>query len=373
MSNADQTQLFLTILYIRAVRYDSCMDPITHAISGAALARAIPKHHLPAQQLLFIILLTMAPDVDIILRLFSDTLYLQHHRGITHSILLIPLWGWLVYSLSSSRIKQNPSMPWLIGAALLLHISLDIITTFGTMILAPFSDWRASLDLLFIIDPFFTASMLIPLLLGVIWKRQKRKMGLLSLLLMCSYLSLTYSNQQLAIDLARQQQPNAKAYNALPMAFSPYHWQLIAIYPDHYARAAINLKPDFSGSKSLFDKTFVTNLLSTQMHDPDAIVWQTLPAMHTVKHLTSFPGTAFYDWFARYPVLLEQNDKQTTFGDLAFGGGAPGVRPAFQLQINLEDRTEGDISEKQPTHAWLIWRNDHKSKLDPTSPPFSWF
>ncbi len=349
------------------------MDPITHAISGAALARAIPKHHLPARQLLFIILLTMVPDADIILRLFSDTLYLQHHRGITHSILLIPLWAWLIYSLSSNSIKHNPIMPWLIGAALLLHISLDIITTFGTMILAPFSDWRASLDLLFIIDPFFTASMLIPLLLGVIWKQQKRKMGVLSLFLMCSYLGLTYSNQQEAIDLARHQQPNAKAYNALPMAFSPYHWQLIAEYPDHYARAAINLKPDFSGTSSLFDKTFVTNLLSTQMHGPNTVVWQTLPAMHTANSIRIFPGTVFYGWFARYPVLLEQNDKQITFGDLAFGGGAPGVRPAFQLQINFKDGAVDEAPKQQPPHAWLIWRNDHKSKLAPTSPPFSWF
>jgi len=78
------------------------MDPLTHAISGAALARAIPKHHLPVGQFIFLVLLTMAPDADIILRLFSDTLYLQHHRGITHSLLLIPLWGWFVYSLASS-------------------------------------------------------------------------------------------------------------------------------------------------------------------------------------------------------------------------------------------------------------------------------
>jgi len=190
----------------------------------------------------------MAPDADIILQFFSDTLYLQHHRGLTHSLLVLPLWGWLVFCLASKQLRQNPAMPWLIGFALLLHISLDLITTFGTMILAPFSDLRASFDLL------FTACLLIPLLLGLIWNRHHRKMGILSLALMCSYLGLVYNNQQHAIDLARKAHPDAISHHVLPLAFSPYNWQLIAAYPDHYARAAVNLNPDFTGSSTLFDE-----------------------------------------------------------------------------------------------------------------------
>ncbi|ATX78823.1 inner membrane protein [Mariprofundus aestuarium] len=355
------------------------MDPITHAISGAALARAIPKHHLPPLQLLFLILLTMAPDADIILRFFSETVYLQHHRGLTHSILLIPLWGWLVYSLSSRRIKANPIMPWLLGGALLLHILLDLITTFGTMIIAPFSDWRASLDLLFIIDPFFTASLLIPLLLGLIWKQHKRKMGVVSLVLMCSYLGLTYSNQQQAIDLARNAQPDAVSYNALPMAFSPFHWQLIAIYPDHFARAAVNLRPGFTGTRLLFDEEFANGLISTEMSGQDDIFWQELPRMQTVEGWGLLPGTAFYAWFARYPVLLDRSENHIDFGDLAFGSGAPGVRPAFQLHIDLTGSADGNGStmaahaaENRQPRAWLIWRGERRSEMTLTSAPFSW-
>ena len=178
------------------------MDPLTHAISGAALARAFPTHPLPRKQFIFLVLLTMAPDADILLRVLSDTVYLQHHRGLTHSLLMIPLWGWLIFSLCSRQMKNQPVMPWLIGLALLLHISLDLITTFGTMILSPFSDWRASFDLVFIIDPLLSGCLLIPLLLGLKWRSHARKLAIFSLMLMCSYLGLTYSNQQQAIDLA---------------------------------------------------------------------------------------------------------------------------------------------------------------------------
>ncbi len=355
------------------------MDPLTHAISGAALARAFPKSRLPRTHTLFLILLTMAPDADIVLRFFSETLYLQHHRGLTHSLLMLPLWGWLVFSLSSKQIKLNPAIPWMIGLALLMHIGLDLITTFGTMILAPFSDWRASLDLLFIIDPLFTVCMLVPLLAGFIWTQQKRKLGVLSLILMFSYLGLVYSNQQQAIDLARKEHPGAMAYNALPLAFSPFNWQLIAIYPDHYARASVNLKPEFTGTRPLFEETFVTGLISTRMSGPHDIYWQQLPAMHTVKQLKGLPGTAFYAWFARYPVLLKQNDAVIVFGDLAFGGGAPGVSSSFQLHIDLNSdiqasAAKGSVDDaiNSQARAWLIWRGDRRSELTLTSAPFNW-
>ena len=339
------------------------MDPITHAISGAALARAIPKQTLPPLQVLFLVLLTMAPDADFVLRFFSATVYLQHHRGLTHSLLLIPLWGWLIYSLSPHQIKANRAMPWLIGAALFMHIMLDLITTFGTMIIAPLSDWRASLDLVFIIDPFFTATLLLPLLLGLIWREHKRKMGVVSLSLMCAYLGFAYHNQQQAIDLVRKAHPDAIAYNALPLAFSPFHWQPIAIYPDHYVRAAVNLRPGFPGTRLFFDEAFANGLLSTRMNGPGDIAWQELPAMRSFAGVEQLPGTAFYLWFARYPVLLDQSDRHINFGDIAFGSGAPGVRPSFQLHI--------DRGGEQP-RAWLIWRGERRSELTLTSAPFQW-
>ncbi|RLL52192.1 metal-dependent hydrolase [Mariprofundus sp. EBB-1] len=355
------------------------MDPLTHAISGAALARAIPKHHLPAQQFIMIVLLSMAPDADIVLRLFSETLYLEHHRGLTHSILLVPLWGWFIYSLTSRQVQANRVMPWLIGGALLLHIMLDVITTFGTMILAPFSDWRASLDLLFIIDPFFSACMLVPLLLGLIWKKQKRIMGIASLILMCSYLALAYSNQQSAVTLTKQAYPDAVGYNALPLAFSPFHWQLIAIYPDYYMRSSVNLAPEFAGTKWLFDDDFIEAMISNRMGRAGDLVWQKLLAMHTVNDVHSLPGAAFYTWFASYPVLLEKGENMIRFGDLAFGAGAPGVRPAFELQIEGYKVTlnhgnkENHLSGPSQARAYLIWRNKHKSELTGSEVPFGWF
>jgi len=190
---------------------------------------------------------------------------------------------------------------------------------------------------------------------------------MISFVFALAYLLLAYSNQQQAIALTRQAHPDAIAYHALPMAFSPFHWQLIAEYPDYYDRAAVNLKPDFPGLTPLFDNAFITTLLSTRISAPDHIQWQQLPAMHTVKNVKQLPGTAFYAWFARFPVLLSQDKDAIDFGDLAFGGGAPGVHAPFQLHIALPD---GHAASK--SRAWLIWRGDRKSELGLTGTPFHW-
>jgi len=332
------------------------MDPLTHAISGAALARAFPKQHLPATQVFLLILVSMAPDLDIVLRSWSDVLYLNHHRGLTHSLLMLPLWLWLIASLLK-RKSHTMLPPYLIGLALLMHIILDLITTFGTMILAPLSDWRASLDLVFIIDPLFSACLLIPLLLSLIpcLRGFSRPLGIVSLALMFSYLALTYHYQQQAIALAKSAQPNASSYHALPLAFSPLNWQLIAQYPDYYVRSGVNLQPGFTGIAPLFSQALVQRVNSNRMSTPDHMDWQRLANMRSVKKLNTLPGTVFYKWFASYPVVLEQNDEHIIFGDLAFGAGADGVDPSFELQIDLNSASQA--------RAWLILRNNQKTEL----------
>ncbi len=299
---------------------------------------------------MLLILLTMAPDIDILLRLVSDIFYLQHHRGITHSLLMLPLWCWLIISLLR---RQRSAMPaWWIGAALLLHIGLDIITSFGTMILVPFSDWRAALDLVFIIDPLFTACLLLPLLAGMIWRRHARHCAMLALLLMSTYLGMTAYLHDKAMTIARQQQPAATAIAALPLPFSPFRWQLIARDGQHYHRSLIDLWPAFEGSCVIFPSSF-TARYSGDVRSIERIQWQTLPALDAARLPANTPGLAFYRWFARFPVLLAGNAQYLEFGDLRFIAGTAGAVSPFRLRIQ---------TGPQP-RAWLIWRGERRSEL----------
>lgn len=310
------------------------MDPFTHAISGAVLARAIPKQKLPGGAIWFLAIVAMLPDADYVLRLFSNVLYLRYHRGVTHSILLLPLWAWLCYSIIPRQRRKYPVMPWLIAATLCLHIVFDLVTSFGTMILAPLSKMRFTWDLVFIIDPLFTLTLLIPLILTRVWPAHARRLCIIGLAGMTAYLGLAYVNHRHALALARLNQPQAEYVAALPLPFSPFRWQLIAEYPGHYQRAAVDLKPGFPGTgKMLPDK--LTQRLSTDLRPIEDIKWQQFPAMKSLTDIDRLPGVSFYRWFARFPVVLRKDSESLEFADLRFFAGPLQDSP-FRLMIEMQ-------------------------------------
>ena len=330
------------------------MDPLTHAISGWALARALPGRHLPRKQVVLLALLAMAPDADYVLIFFSDVVYLQYHRGITHSLLMLPLWTWLFYSLLPGRREQQPVMPWLIGGALLTHIFLDLITAYGTMILAPFSDWRASLDLIFIIDPLFTLCLLLPLLLAPACKRHGRGPGMISLALAGAYIGLAAWNHGQAMAVARKEIPRTIQVDALPMPFSPFHWQVIADASEtSFARTVVDLAPALPDTSGLLPGAFAQRFIAPG--PANTFRWQSFMKMKgNVSRGEKVDGVDFYRWFARYPVLLQPAHRNTLdFGDLQFGIYRHEADWPFRLQVEFG----------KPARAWLIWHNGRKTEL----------
>ena len=151
------------------------MDPITHAASGAVAFLTLkerPSHRLA---LPLAALAAASPDVDV---LFASTplQFLLLHRGITHSLAALPVMGLLL--ACAGRPLWRAGTPgrwsfarvWLFMSALAgLHIWLDVVTTYGTMIFLPFSHERVRLNGLFIVDPLLT----LPLLCGLLYAVKK--------------------------------------------------------------------------------------------------------------------------------------------------------------------------------------------------------
>src|SRR5882672_8501802 len=139
------------------------MDTLTHALSGALLARATaPRNASPKslpRRIAAGFFACAAPDLDIVVSFFGPIEYLQNHRGVTHSLILLPLWA-LLYSWILAKILREPrgwrALYGITAMGLALHVAGDVITTYGTMILAPLSNWRAQIGTTFIIDLWFT-------------------------------------------------------------------------------------------------------------------------------------------------------------------------------------------------------------------------
>lgn len=125
------------------------MDLITQGLLGATVAAAGFRARLGPRALLVGALLGLAPDLDVLAGLAGDWASLVHHRGLSHSLvvlsLLAPPLGWV---LGRWLGEGEHTRAW-VGLsfwALVTHPLLDLFTSFGTQLFAPLTDTRFALD-----------------------------------------------------------------------------------------------------------------------------------------------------------------------------------------------------------------------------------
>ena len=148
------------------------MDPLTHGLLGASFGQALCGRALGRRALVWGAILGMAPDLDVVMNATGPTGEWLWHRGATHALLFGPVVGPPV-GLGLQRWKGGALRPWTVLAmvALFSHPLLDLFTSYGTQLLAPFSRKRFALDAVAIIDPAYglllTAALAIGLWRGV--------------------------------------------------------------------------------------------------------------------------------------------------------------------------------------------------------------
>ena len=88
----------------------------------------------------------MAPDLDVLIRSSHDPLlFLEYHRQFTHSLFFIPV-GALICALAFYPVTRRALSfreTWILSAlGYATHGLLDACTTYGTLLLWPFSQER---------------------------------------------------------------------------------------------------------------------------------------------------------------------------------------------------------------------------------------
>lgn len=315
------------------------MDTLTHALSGALIARATaPKAGapgtLPLGRRIGVGFLAAAfPDLDIVTSWVSPLSYLYYHRGVTHSLIVLPAWGLLLALLCALVWRKGPGwrayfgvIAWGIG----IHIAGDWITSFGTMIFAPLTDTRYGISTTFIIDLWFTGIILAALLAAFAW-RGSRAPAMAGLAVLVGYVSLQYALQQRAVEFgaayahaAGFQKPRITAE---PRPVSPFNWMVVVSEGDRYHYSLINLwrrEP-----VQLAPQAGLIARLSAPYLPVEQAVWMRTPRygaapaeVELAKEAWQQPQLAFFRWFAQYPVLykVESGNPETCvwFHDLRF-------------------------------------------------------
>lgn len=168
------------------------MDSLTQIVLGAAVGEAVLGRKVGNKALLWGGIAGTIPDLDVVYIWLKgggaiDEIVL--HRGISHSItfaiLMAPVLGWLVNWLYQKRGEASfKQWTTLLFFAIFTHPLLDSLTTYGTQLFLPFSDYRVSIATVFVVDLFYT----LPFLISVIvlsfinrtsgWRKRVNYIGL---------------------------------------------------------------------------------------------------------------------------------------------------------------------------------------------------
>lgn len=315
------------------------MDTLTHALSGALIARAtaprtVKPDTLPLGRRVVVGFAAAAfPDLDVLASYLSPLSYLYHHRGVTHSVLMLPLWAVLIAFVSAALWRFKPGWRAYFGVAacgLATHIVGDLITSFGTIVFAPLSDARYALSATFIIDLWFTGIILAGLVACALWRRS-RAPAVAAVAVLAGYVGFQVVMRGQAIDFgeryAAAQGLREATVTAVPRPVSAFNWTVIVAERERYHYAHVNLirKEALPAGP---EAGFVRRLNAPYRPVADAI-WlraQRFGANEEEAQLGraaySHPDFRFFRWFAAYPVVLRMDEgnpeRCVWFHDLRF-------------------------------------------------------
>jgi len=302
------------------------VDPLTHALSGALLARATAParaHTLPLPTRLAAgLAAALFPDADLVLRLAGTLTYLEWHQGPTHSLLLLPLWAFALAQLFSRIDRRHPWRAWFPVACLgiAIHIAGDLITSYGVMLFAPLTTARYSVPLAFLLDPWMTGLLAAGLLAAALLPHG-RTAAALALFAVAGYVGFLAVQQQRALAIAEARRAELRMdgrVHALAQPLSPLHWMLLVRSDTGSQLGFVRLVEPPAWTP--YDLIAPLRAMGAAYRPPDRIQWQDMPRFGNdpadatlAREAWSQPVLAAFRRFAAHPVLerIERGARET--------------------------------------------------------------
>lgn len=327
------------------------MEPVTHFLTGACLARA-GFNRKTALATATMTLAAEAPDIDI-LGNFKDPVFgFGHHRGFTHSFLGLVLVQALVVGLMymiwrmRGRKVRDPNLPprWgllflLANLAGLTHILLDFTNNYGVRPFWPFWEKWYSWDIVFIVEPvlwlFLVGGLVVPGLFSLINQeigvRRKGPPGrlaatiaLLGIIAVWGVRDYEHRRAVSALVSRLYQGADPVRVSAYPYWLNPFQWYGVVETRDFFASMTVDsFVPDADPEERM-----------QLRHKPEETAV-------TLAAKRSEMGQVYLDW-AKYPIVETEPIESgyiVRFHDLRYdypGRGGPAVLSAtVELDRNL--------------------------------------
>lgn len=346
------------------------MDTLTHALSGVLLARAwrAPGRGLsPGRRDLASAVGATFPDVDFALMLLAPQVFLNIHRGPTHSLLLLPLWAGLLALALAWLAGRRGDADWrrywrpyaqLCALGLLIHIAGDWVTLYGTRLFYPLSTHAYALGISYDINPWIAAVVAAGVLAGL-WHRgvaPARAALLLAVALLAAQGGLRQQALAVAapvdsgqVDSGSADSELAREVFALPQPLSPFHWHLLLRDERGYRTAYLDLLAA-APSQAASATAWPCRLLGGYRARDDLAWRRHLGPEHLplARLAWAHPRLASFRDFAGLPALYRiDEDAEATcvwFTDLRHA--LPGLSPPFRQ----------GLCRAEPATPWRLYR-----------------
>lgn len=288
------------------------MDSITQAALGAVVSEAVLGRKLGNKAVYWGLWWGTLPDLDVLAFPWLDHAERLHwHRGWSHGLLFMilasPLFGWLMQKIHRGSIPLR-SASWAVFWCLSTHVLIDVFTVYGTQVFAPFSEYRAGFNNLFIIDFFFTGPLLLSLVILIFLHRENRYRAMIvwtGLIISTTYVLLSFgakgiAHAQFTRALNEQKIPHTRLMTA-PTPLNIVLWRCVAETTEGY----------YIGYYSLLDRA------KPERFDFVPRNGQLLDASRQSRHVSTLL------WFSDGFYTVRQENGHLIFSDLRFGEMRP--------------------------------------------------
>ncbi|HET7215700.1 MAG TPA: metal-dependent hydrolase [Terriglobia bacterium] len=320
------------------------MDNLTHTLTGIAISQA-GFNRKTRFATVALIIGSNIPDIDSISGFWGGVTYLEHHRGITHSIIGVTALGIALAAgtyFLGKRARPKTTGPPLDGRWLLLaccvatgsHLLLDYTNSYGIRPFLPFSAHWYAWGIEPIIDPLLWLILLAGLALPALFRLITEEVGARktgfqtgAVFALCAIVAVwgmrDFSHRRALniLNSVRYHQAEPQRLGAFPSFANPFEW---------------------TGVVETFGALYVlpVNTLSAEIEPADARVFhKPEPSAALKTALETRTARVFMD-FARFPwaeVIPTEKGATVTVRDLRFQPASE--RPGgFAIKVILDQQ-----------------------------------
>jgi len=307
------------------------IDPVSQAVVGATAAQVFLTDRLGKLAFACGAVGGLLPDLDVLIRSSSDPLLaVEMHRHFTHALAMVPVGG-VIAALPFLAMRSNRQRWRAIVAACTLgyasHAPLDVLTSYGTMWLWPFSRARLELDWMSIVDPLFTIPLLVLTLLAR--TRSSLRLAYLAAAFALAYVAfggmLHYRAATVQAGLAASRGHHLERGRVMPTLGNVIAWRSVYVAGGEIHADAIRISP--FGSSTVVEGGRIALLASAPLE---------AAASGPLRERFA-RDFARFTWFADGFVARDQTDP-TALADMRYSLLTEGFEPLWGVRFHADGR-----------------------------------